>query len=63
MKQLEQEKDSLLKGLEMVDQAREWYHRQVLGVEDKQKYIGHTSYNVSAHPKLYCSLIIPHATS
>lgn len=45
MKQLEQEKDSLLKGLEMVDQAREWYHRQVLGVEDKQKYIGHTSYN------------------
>lgn len=51
MKQLEQEKDSLLKGLDMVDQAREWYHRQVLGVEDKQKYIGHTSYNVSAHPK------------
>jgi hypothetical protein len=47
MKQLEQEKDSLLKGLDMVEQAREWYHRQVVGVEDKQKYIGHTSYHVS----------------
>ncbi|XP_048778401.1 suppressor APC domain-containing protein 2-like isoform X2 [Ostrea edulis] len=45
MKQLEQEKDSLLKGLDMVEQAREWYHRQVVGVEEKQKYIGHTSYH------------------
>ncbi|XP_061164714.1 suppressor APC domain-containing protein 2-like [Saccostrea echinata] len=45
MKQLEQEKDSLLKGLDMVEQARGWYHRQVVAVEEKQKYIGHTSYH------------------
>ena len=49
MKQLEQEKGNLLKGLEMVEQAQEWYHKQVVVVEEKQKYIGQTSYNVSAH--------------
>ena len=46
---MEQEKGNLLKGLEMVEQAQEWYHKQVVVVEEKQKYIGQTSYNVSAH--------------
>lgn len=40
MKQLEQEKDVLLQGMEMVEQARHWYHGQVLAVQDKMKAIG-----------------------
>ena len=40
MKQLEQEKDILLQGLELVDRARDWYQKQIQAVQDKQKYIG-----------------------
>ena len=40
MKQLEQEKDILLQGLEAVDRARDWYQKQIQAVQDKQKYIG-----------------------
>ena len=40
MKQLEQEKDILLQGLEAVERARDWYQKQIQAVQDKQKYIG-----------------------
>nr|XP_014345234.1 PREDICTED: suppressor APC domain-containing protein 1 isoform X3 [Latimeria chalumnae] len=40
MKELEQEKDCLLHGLEMVEHARDWYHQQILGVKEEQKNIG-----------------------
>ncbi|XP_013387793.1 suppressor APC domain-containing protein 2 [Lingula anatina] len=40
MKQLEQERDVLLQGLEAVDKAREWYHNQLIAVQEKQKYLG-----------------------
>ncbi|CAH1270994.1 SAPCD2 [Branchiostoma lanceolatum] len=39
MKQLEQEKDVLLQGLETVERARDWYHTRILAVQDKQKYL------------------------
>ncbi|XP_078604113.1 suppressor APC domain-containing protein 2-like [Branchiostoma floridae x Branchiostoma japonicum] len=39
MKQLEQEKDVLLQGLETVERARDWYHSRILAVQDKQKYL------------------------
>ncbi|KAI8496629.1 negative regulation of protein localization to cell cortex [Branchiostoma belcheri] len=39
MKQLEQEKDILLQGLETVERAHDWYHSQILAVQDKQKYL------------------------
>ncbi|XP_041094387.1 suppressor APC domain-containing protein 2 [Polyodon spathula] len=46
MKELEQEKDSLLQGLEMVEHAREWYHQQVQAVQERQKHMGqHSSSN------------------
>ncbi|KAK3088026.1 hypothetical protein FSP39_013661 [Pinctada imbricata] len=45
MKQLETEKDVLLRGLDMVEKAREWYHKQVLTVEEKLKYVGKTALN------------------
>ena len=40
MKQLEQEKDILLQGLESVERAKDWYQKQIQAVQDKQKYIG-----------------------
>lgn len=53
MKQLEQEKDILVQGLEAVDRARDWYLTQIRAVQEKQKYIGKSSsphdYSVEAH--------------
>ncbi|XP_060581816.1 uncharacterized protein LOC132738350, partial [Ruditapes philippinarum] len=43
MKQLEQEKDVLLQGLEVVERARDWYHKQISVVTDKQNYAEKTS--------------------
>ncbi|XP_034254860.1 suppressor APC domain-containing protein 2 isoform X2 [Thrips palmi] len=40
MKQMEQEKEVLLDGLKAVDQAREWYLKQVASVTEKMKYLG-----------------------
>lgn len=43
MKQLEQEKDVLIQGLEVVERAREWYHKQISKVTEKQHYADKTS--------------------
>lgn len=43
MKELEQEKDSLLAGLEVVEQARDWYQSQIHNVTERQRQIGQTS--------------------
>ncbi|XP_017773425.1 PREDICTED: suppressor APC domain-containing protein 2 [Nicrophorus vespilloides] len=40
MKQIEQEKDVLVTGLNAVDKAREWYLKQVAAVQEKMKYLG-----------------------
>ncbi|XP_043939216.1 suppressor APC domain-containing protein 2-like [Protopterus annectens] len=40
MKELEQERDILHHGLQMVEQTREWYHQQILDVQEKQRHIG-----------------------
>ncbi|KAG6926994.1 suppressor APC domain containing 2, partial [Chelydra serpentina] len=40
MKELEQEKDFLLQGLEMVERTREWYHQQIQTVQERQKHLG-----------------------
>lgn len=46
MKELEQEKDSLLAGMDVLDQAREWFQTQIHNITETQKLIGqsrHTS--------------------
>lgn len=43
MKELEQEKDSLLTGLEVVERAREWYQSQIHNVTERQRQIGQSS--------------------
>ena len=47
MKQLEQEKDTLLQGLETAEHLRDWYHKQIAGVTEKQNYVEKTSCSVS----------------
>ncbi|KAL4703075.1 hypothetical protein ACJJTC_010549 [Scirpophaga incertulas] len=40
MKQIEQEKDILLQGLTAVEEAREWYLKQLTDVQEKMRYAG-----------------------
>ncbi|CAH2316857.1 Hypothetical predicted protein [Pelobates cultripes] len=42
MKELEQDKDFLIQGLEMVERAREWYHQQIHTVQEQQRNLGKT---------------------
>lgn len=43
MKELEQEKDSLLAGLEVVERARDWYQGQIHNVTERQRQAGQNS--------------------
>ncbi|KAM9256801.1 suppressor APC domain-containing protein 2 [Cariama cristata] len=40
MKDLEQEKDFLLQGLELVERAREWYHQHIQVMQERQRLLG-----------------------
>ncbi|XP_071322365.1 suppressor APC domain-containing protein 2 isoform X1 [Trachinotus anak] len=44
MKELEQEKDSLLAGLEVVERARDWYQDQIHNVTERQRQVGQSSH-------------------
>ncbi|XP_067114504.1 suppressor APC domain-containing protein 2 [Osmerus mordax] len=43
MKEQEQEKDSLLAGLEVLDQARDWYQSQIQHLAERQRLVGQGS--------------------
>lgn len=47
MKQIEQEKDVLMQGLNAIEKAREWYLKQVAAVQEKMKYLGRMGHVVS----------------
>ncbi|XP_018335953.1 suppressor APC domain-containing protein 2 [Agrilus planipennis] len=40
MKQIEQEKDVLMSGLNAIEKARDWYLKQIAVVQEKMKYLG-----------------------
>uniref|UniRef100_A0A4W5J7L7 Suppressor APC domain-containing protein n=1 Tax=Hucho hucho TaxID=62062 RepID=A0A4W5J7L7_9TELE len=44
MKELEQEKDSLLAGLDVVERAREWYQTQIHNVTERQRHVGQSNH-------------------
>ncbi|XP_066516254.1 suppressor APC domain-containing protein 2 [Hoplias malabaricus] len=44
MKELEQEKDSLLAGLDVVDRARDWYQSQIHNVTERQRLVGQSGH-------------------
>lgn len=43
IKQIEQEKEVLMHGLQAVERARDWYHKQIAAVQEKMKYLGRTN--------------------
>uniref|UniRef100_UPI00398E6E9F suppressor APC domain-containing protein 2-like n=1 Tax=Pristiophorus japonicus TaxID=55135 RepID=UPI00398E6E9F len=43
MKELEQRRDALWHGLEMVERARHWYHQEIHGVDQRQRHGGEGS--------------------
>ncbi|NXL36240.1 SAPC2 protein, partial [Glaucidium brasilianum] len=40
MKELEQEKDFLLQGLELVERTREWFHQHIQFMQERQRLLG-----------------------
>ncbi|NXX80275.1 SAPC2 protein, partial [Urocolius indicus] len=40
MKELEQEKDFLLQGLELLERARDWYHQHIQLMQERQRLLG-----------------------
>ncbi|XP_054030360.1 suppressor APC domain-containing protein 2 [Dryobates pubescens] len=40
MKELEQEKDLLLQGLELVERARQWYQQHIQAMQERQRLLG-----------------------
>ncbi|XP_059407324.1 suppressor APC domain-containing protein 2 [Carassius carassius] len=45
MKELEQEKDSLLAGLDVLERAREWYQTQIHNITETQRHIGQSRHS------------------
>ncbi|XP_025929163.1 suppressor APC domain-containing protein 2 [Apteryx rowi] len=50
MKDLEQEKDFLLQGLEMVERTREWYHQHIQFMQERQRLLGKNKTNTDFLP-------------
>ncbi|CAL8276915.1 unnamed protein product [Merluccius merluccius] len=50
MKELEQEKDSLLVGLELVERARDWYQAQIHNVTERQRQVGQSHHCTNPFP-------------
>ncbi|XP_017569641.1 suppressor APC domain-containing protein 2 [Pygocentrus nattereri] len=44
MKELEQEKDTLLAGLDVVERARDWYQSQIHNITERQRLVGQSSH-------------------
>ncbi|KAM4647206.1 suppressor APC domain-containing protein 2 [Amazona ochrocephala] len=51
MKELEQEKDFLLQGLELVECAREWYHQHIQLMQERQRLLGKNKTSVDSAPE------------
>ncbi|XP_077093628.1 suppressor APC domain-containing protein 2 isoform X3 [Siphateles boraxobius] len=45
MKELEQEKDSLLAGLDVLERAREWYQTQIHNITETQRIVGQSRHS------------------
>ncbi|NWS66217.1 SAPC2 protein, partial [Crotophaga sulcirostris] len=51
MKELEQEKDVLLQGLELVERAREWYHQHIQLMQERQRLLGKNKTSADFFPE------------
>ncbi|NWR05428.1 SAPC2 protein, partial [Paradoxornis webbianus] len=61
MKELEQEKDFLLQGLELIDRAREWYHQRIQLMREHQRLLGNkrTSADFPEGGQSYLGCLVP----
>uniref|UniRef100_A0A8C2ZFJ7 Suppressor APC domain containing 2 n=1 Tax=Cyclopterus lumpus TaxID=8103 RepID=A0A8C2ZFJ7_CYCLU len=59
MKELEQEKDSLLAGLEVVERARDWYQGQIHNVTERQRQVGQSSQSTVKANQSRMNVLIP----
>ncbi|XP_062361803.1 suppressor APC domain-containing protein 2 [Cinclus cinclus] len=61
MKELEQEKDFLLQGLELIDQTREWYHQHIQLMQEHQQLLGkkRTSADFPEGGQSYLGRLVP----
>ncbi|KAF0877609.1 SAPC2 protein, partial [Crocuta crocuta] len=51
MKELEQEKEVLLQGLEMMARGRDWYQQQLRRVQERQRRLGQSSARAGSGPE------------
>ncbi|XP_029625170.1 suppressor APC domain-containing protein 2 isoform X3 [Salmo trutta] len=63
MKELEQEKDSLLAGLDVVERAREWYQTHIHNVTERQRHVGQsnhcTDFFTESQKQSYMNVLLP----
>ncbi|XP_052671291.1 suppressor APC domain-containing protein 2 isoform X2 [Harpia harpyja] len=59
MKELEQEKDFLLQGLELVERTREWYHQHIQFMQERQRLLGKNKTSAPANPSSALSRLGP----
>ncbi|CAH0390784.1 unnamed protein product [Bemisia tabaci] len=52
MKQIEQERDVLMQGLRAVEQARDWYLKQIVAVQEKMKYLGREQWSEAQQERI-----------
>ncbi|NXN99023.1 SAPC2 protein, partial [Rhinopomastus cyanomelas] len=62
LKELEQERDFLLQGLELVERAREWYHQHIQFMQERQRLLGKNKTSVEFLPESgqsYLGCLVP----
>ncbi|XP_010083208.1 PREDICTED: suppressor APC domain-containing protein 2-like, partial [Pterocles gutturalis] len=62
MKELEQEKDFLLQGLELIERAREWYHQHIQFMQERQRLLGKNKTTAEFFPEggqSHLGLLVP----
>ncbi|XP_010150271.1 PREDICTED: suppressor APC domain-containing protein 2-like [Eurypyga helias] len=59
MKELEQEKDFLLQGLELVERTREWYHQHIQLMQERQRLLGKNKTSADFLPEGGLGRLVP----
>jgi len=60
IKQIEQEKEVLMHGLQAVERARDWYHKQIAAVQEKMKYLGRTNSHTVSFTQIKIIKLVKH---
>jgi len=47
-------------GLQAVERARDWYHKQIAAVQEKMKYLGRTNSHTVSFTQIKNTIVIKH---